>query len=89
MMQTQQEVICELPEWQPVTVTYSLMATETELDAFRMQLTAETAKPVVVKIVGLPAGLDPYGPDSPQALRFWLGYNGWNAAVRAYINSPN
>jgi hypothetical protein len=88
-MQTQQDVVCELPDWKPVTVTYNLMATETELDAFRMHLTADTAKPVIVKLVGVPADLDPYGPYSPQALRFWLGYNGWNAAIKVYINSPN
>jgi hypothetical protein len=53
-MNLQQEVKCDLPGMGDVTVTYNLMATARQVDAFREEATADTAKQVIVKITGLP-----------------------------------
>jgi hypothetical protein len=86
-MQIQQDVICDLPEFPDVTVTYSLMATAKQLDAFRAGLDPEMAKPVVVKVVGLT--YEPFGEDAPLAFRFWAGYRGWQTALQQFITDPN
>lgn len=49
-MNLQQEVKCDLPGMADVVVTYNLMATARQVDAFREEATADTAKPVIVKI---------------------------------------
>jgi hypothetical protein len=86
-MQVQQDVICDLPEFPDITVTYSLMATAKQLDAFRVGLDPETAKPVIVKIVGLT--VDPFGENSPLAFRFWCAYQGWKTALQQFVTDPN
>jgi len=52
-MNLQPEVKCDLPGMTDVVVTYNLMATARQVDDFRGDVNAETAKPVIVKISGL------------------------------------
>ncbi len=86
-MKTIQKVACELPGLEGVIVSYNLMATARQIDAFRANLSAETAKPVIAGIENYDG--DPYGEDAPFAFRLWLGYAGWQKALMQFVTDPN
>ncbi|MCX7851802.1 MAG: hypothetical protein N2383_03360 [Caldilineales bacterium] len=79
-------VTCDLPGLTEVTATYNLLATARQLEAWRQNLDATTAAPVVT-VQGY-AG-DPFGPDAPLALRFWLAFTGWQKALVQFLTDPN
>ena len=87
-MDPKRTVGCPLEGLTGVSVTYNLMATAKQLDAFRATLNTETAAPVVARIDGWEAGTEPLSDDAPMAFRYWVGYGGWQAAVKTLLDDP-
>lgn len=72
-----------------VSVTYNTRATAAELDTFRASLLVKDAAPVVVAIAGWPDASEPLSEtEGPSDFRYWVGYGGWQAAVRALLDDP-
>lgn len=86
-MKTIQKVTCDLPGLENITVSYNLMATTRQIEAFRSSLDEETAKAVIVGIDGYVG--NPYGDDAPFAFKLWLGYTGWQKALMQFVTDPN
>jgi hypothetical protein len=71
-----------------VEVTYNTRATAKQLDAFRVSLLEKDAGPVVVEITGWPEKTGALSEDAPTDFRYWVGYGGWQAGVRALMDDP-
>jgi len=89
-MRTEQKAQCELPGFESVTVTFDMLASEADMDAFSQSLGANAQH--VVKDV---AGWDndqygaPFGAGSPVAFRVWASRQGLYKAVAEYASDPN
>lgn len=72
-MQTTITRTCPLPGFETVAITYDLMATEADLDAFQKTMGAERAA-IVKSVQGWPGGElgdDPFGKPVPMLFRVW------------------
>ncbi len=72
-MQTTIQRKCPLPGFETVIVTYNLMATEEDLDAFQKTMGAERGA-IVQSVEGWPGGAwgdDPFGKPVPMLFRVW------------------
>lgn len=89
-MQTEYTIICPLPGFEQVKVTYNLMATGRQIDNFQRSMGKEDADTVVAKVEGLP---DTYtGPtdvDLPMMFRVWYSGKGPIKAALEYAQDPN
>jgi hypothetical protein len=72
-MQTTVTRQCPLPGFEAVAITYNLMATEEELDAFQKTWARSGAR-IVQSVEGWPGGAwgdDPFGKPVPMLFRVW------------------
>lgn len=89
-----QKITCTLPGFEAVEITYNLMATEGEADAFIKRMGGDgSAAPVVVSVEGWDTaayGADPWNKDkAPSVFRAWATRVGWGVALKAFITDPN
>jgi len=93
MSVTEYTVRCPLPTLEGVTVTYNMMASQAEFDAFGKALGGNgTARPVISQVEGWPVeryGPDPFGPGAPLAFLIWVVGEGLKTAITGYIGDPN
>lgn len=88
MIPRQRTIPCPLEGLEMVEVTYNTRATARQLDAFRTSLMEKDAGPVVVEITGWPEKTGALSEDAPTDFRYWVGYGGWQAGVRALMDDP-
>lgn len=90
-MQTEYTIICPIPGFEKVEVTYNMMATGKQIDQFQRKMGKEAADAVVVKVEGLPKqyGGDPTHEDLPIMFRVWYSGKGPIKAALEYASDPN
>lgn len=88
-----QTIECPLPGFEGVTVTFDLMATQHQIDAFVKQAGLNKShEGVIAKIEGWPPefGLDPWdGKVVPGVWLAWVARKGYGMAMKAYLDDPN
>jgi len=77
-------ISCPLPGFEGVQVTFNLLASEAQYDAFMRSLARDAADVVITEITGWPSGT-PFDADTPLLFRLWLAQDGYIEAVKAYL----
>ena len=82
-------VACPLEGFEGVTVTYNLMASANEVNAFSTDFDAAPGL-VIAGVSGWPEELnaEPFGNDAPLAFLIWARQTGIKEAIRAYAADP-
>lgn len=89
-MQTTVTRQCPLPGFEAVAITYNLMATEAELDAFQKSIGAVPGR-IVAGVEGWPGGEhgdEPLGKGAPMLFRVWA-VKQVTLAIAEYMADPN
>jgi hypothetical protein len=87
-VETKQTIGCELPGLEGVQVTYDLMASEEQVNAWQQSL-GSVNDGVVAEVTGWPEGRgEPFGPQAPLAFRIWTVQGGYQEAVRRFAADP-
>lgn len=92
MAEIERTVGCPLPGLEAVKITYNLMASAKEIDAWTQSVGERFAAKVVTKVEGWPGGefgQEPFGADSPLAFRVWACQKGIHQAIREFVSDPN
>ena len=89
-MQTEYTISCPVPGFEKVKVTYNMMATGRQIDAFQRSMGKDEAEAVIVKIEGLPDTFEGITDlDLPMMLRVWICGKGPIKAALEYAQDPN
>ena len=81
---------CPIPGLEGVAVTYNLMTTEAELDAFQKSIGTAPGR-IVESVQGWPGGEfgpEPLGKDAPMHFRVWA-MKQVTKAIAEYMADPN
>jgi hypothetical protein len=84
-------VACPFAGFEGCEVTYNLMASTKQLEAFQAEYGGGgTAEPIVVKITGWPFnGTDPWSKDAPMMWRIWAARRGIQRAIADLSDDPD
>jgi len=84
-------VDCPLEGLEDVSVTFNLMATERELEAFVEKMgRSGTAGPVIVSVDNWPKKHgEAFGSDTPFAFMLWASRKGFSQAAADYLADPS